>query len=276
MNAFKERCLELRRAGHTLTEIVRLTGRPKTSVYSHIHNIKLSKGKLELIRSNSRIRAQNLALARKGKSVKGFKRFNNWDENMVSLLAHLIFDGSITRSSCVYNNRNASLITIVEKSMKKIYEYNPNRWTNPLTGVLRISYHNVALSSYLKTKSKELLECTPSLSKNSKKEFIRAFFDDEGCVDFRPKRNLRQIRGYQKNTLILSLIQKLLLNFNIESKIVMPNEIVIRGKENLKKFQEEIGFSSGVRLNENRSNSIWKKPLEKKILLKQALRSFRT
>ena len=159
--------------------------------------------------------------------------------------------------------------------MKNIYDHKPKRWINNETGVSRISYHNVALGTYLQEKSKELLNNICSLSIGLKKEFLKAFFNDEGCIDFRPKRNLRQIRGYQKDKSILFLIQKLLCDFGIESRVVNPNEIVISGKENLQKFQKRIGFSPGVYINGNRSNSIWKKSLEKKVLLNEAIKSFK-
>ncbi|MGB3922028.1 MAG: LAGLIDADG family homing endonuclease [Minisyncoccia bacterium] len=275
MNNFKKRCLNLRKSGHTLTEIVKITGRSKTSVYSHIHHIPLGAEKIKSIRTASGVRAKNLALARRGKSDRDFKKFDRWEKKTVLLVAHLIFDGTISRTSCVYNNRNQSLLDMVENCMKEIYNYPPRRWVNTTTGVSRISYHNVALGAYLQIKSKELLKVIYRLPKALKKEFVRAFFDDEGCMDFRPKRNLRQIRGYQKDVSRLFLIQKLLSEFNIESRVLRPNEVVISRKENMQKFQEEINFSPGVRLNGRRLNSVWKKPLEKQILLAQAIKSFK-
>ena len=59
-------------------------------------------------------------------------------------------------------------------------------------------------------------------------------------------------------------------------RVRLINEVMISGKENLKKFQKEIGFSLGIRRNKNRSNSIWKKPLEKKFLLSEAIKSYKT
>ena len=275
MNAFKKQCINLRRSGHTLTEITKITGRPKTSVYSHIHNIPLTKERLRLIKIASGIRAKNLALAKKGTSKNTFYKFNKWNEETVTLVAHLLFDGTINKTGCAYNNRNMSLIKAVEESMSSIYDYEPKRYLNNLTGVSRITYHNVALSNYLESKAKKLLLEIELLPKSLKKVFVRAFFNDEGCIDFRPKRNLRQIRGYQKNISILHIIHNLLTDFQIESKIVTPNEIVIIGKNNLIQFRNEINFSSGVRLNGKRSNSIWKKSLEKRALLDQAIKSFK-
>ena len=113
------------------------------------------------------------------------------------------------------------------------------------------------------------------MSLDFKREFIRAFFDDEGCMDFRPKNNVRRIRGYQKDVLILKIIKTLLADLNIESRVILPNEVVISGKENLMRFEREINFSPGVYMNGNRSNSRWKKHVEKRELLRQAIASFK-
>ena len=221
-------------------------------------------------------RIAGFALSRKGKSEKQFRKFKRWNEDLVSLVSHLIFDGEIAYRGCIYNNRNDTLLEKVEKAMAKIYKHTPKRYVNKVTGVKRISYYNVALAAYVKQKSDQLITNVSIFPKRFKRKFVEAFFDDEGCIDYRPKQNRRKIRGYQKNIPILHMIKKLLEEFEIESRIVKPNEVVISGKENLQKFQKEINFSPGVKLNENRSNSIWKKPLEKRFLLDQAIKSFKS
>ncbi len=276
MNIFGQKCLALRRLGHTLTEISKITGRPKSSVYGYIQNIPLDTKKLKSIKQASGIRARKLAQDRKGKSNRIFKKFNAWNKDTINIVSHFLFDGEIKKEGCIYNNRNTSLVHGVEKSMKKIYDFKPKYYFNSKTGVSRVSYFNVVLGAYMKNKSEELLREILNLPVNLKRIFLRAFFDDEGCMDYRPKRNLRRIRGYQKNNKILHLIQKLLKSFDIESSIIPPNEVVVSGKKNLQKFQEKINFSSGVKINGKRPNSIWKKSLEKRGLLDQAIRSFKT
>ena len=132
------------------------------------------------------------------------------------------------------------------------------------------------LGAYMEKKSVSLLRGIKGMSLKLKREFIRAFFDDEGCMDYRPKESRRNIRGYQKDVRILKIIKKLLLDLHIKAKIVPPNEVVISGKENLTRFEREINFSPGVYMNGNRSNSRWKKHVEKKELLKQAILSFKS
>ena len=275
METFKKQCIELRKQDYSLLEIAKLTGRSKTSIYYHIRGLPLSSKKILQTRKNNAEHLRNLALSRKGKSDKSFLTFDQWSPSSVSLIAHLIFDGEIKRTGCIYNNRNEALLQKVELCMKEIYRFHPSRYFNTLTGVSRISYHNVALGPYIKQKSKQLLEEVIQLPKDLKREFLVAFFDDEGCMDFRPGINARRIRGYQKDTSILKLITTLLSDFGIKSRFQKPNEVVIIGKENLIKFQKEINFSPGVYINGNRTNSIWKKHLEKRDLLDRAIASFK-
>jgi hypothetical protein len=88
-------------------------------------------------------------------------------------------------------------------------------------------------------------------------------------------RNKRQIRGYQNEVTVLKIVSQLLANMNIKSNLRGRNEVLISGKENLMKFRDEINFSKGVRINPNRTNSLWKKNLEKRRLLDMAIASFK-
>ena len=275
MNAFKQQCIELRKRDYTLGEIVKITQRPKTSVYAHIRDIPLSKSRWNLIRAAHKVHALQLAAKRRGKSSRTFKKFSSWDTDTVSLVSHFIFDGEIKRGGCVYFNRNLPLVKHVENCMRKIYAYEPRHWQDKLTGVHRISYFNVSLVIYLKEKATNLLANIHKMPIELKKEFIRSFFDDEGCMDFRQSSNLRQIRGYQKNVEILDIIQRTLTDLGIASTVVPPNEVKIVGRENLLKFQKEINFSPGVRINGDRPNSVWKQHLEKREILRRAIESYK-
>lgn len=194
---------------------------------------------------------------------------------MVFLVAHILFDGDFNTGGFSYNNRSTALIRRVEGAMRHIYTFPPRYYLNQTTGVQRISYFNVALRAHMKERSQLLLKQVQSLPRELKRTFVRAFFDDEGCIDFRIHKNARRVRGYQKNVAVLMLVQKLLLDFSIESRIEPPNEVVIVGEKNLRRFQKEIGFSPGVRINGKRSNSIWKQSLEKREILRRAIASYK-
>ena len=271
---FKKTCIELRKKGLRLSQIIEATGRSKTSIYFHIKDIPLSEKTITRIKKESGERIRKFAIARKGKSTRTFNRFEKWTPELVLLIAHLSFDGDILRGVCSYNNRNNTLIERVVKLMVGLYSFMPARYVNKTTGVMRVAYHNVELSAYLHEKSQELLRVITTLTVAHKKEFLRAFFDDEGCMDFRPERYKRSVRGYQKNKKILTIIKELLNDLGITAHLEEPNEVVISGRADLSRFQEMINFSDGVEVNGNRTNSTWKKNIEKKELLNRALKSY--
>jgi hypothetical protein len=273
--SFKEQCIVLRRKGYSVNEIMRITGRAKTSIYTHIQGIPLTAKRIAQYRRECGLRIRQFALARKGKSTRSFKEFQKWTPETVLLVSHLLFDGELMRGKCSYNNRSRSLLLRVERLMKMIYDFEPKRIRDHHTGVTRLAYYNVALSDFLFKKSQSLLKEINRHPLSHKREFLRAFFDDEGCITFLSTRK-RQVRGYQKDVALLQTVKTLLSDFSIQSSIKAPNEVLISGKSNLLKFREEINFSPGVRINGNRSNSVWKKSLEKRELLDRAIQSFKS
>jgi hypothetical protein len=275
MSSFKEQCVALRRQDKTLPEIMTITGRSKTSIFFHIRHIPLSTQKMVEIRKASGARIRPYGAARKGKSEKSFIALSTWTPDTVLLLGHFMFDGELGRGGCMYNNRSLALIARVKRLMRMVYAHEGKESKDKKTGVYRVSYFNVALSAHFREKASQLLEEILQLPLTTKREFVRAFFDDEGCMDFRPESNQRKIRGYQKNTKILDLIVKLLKEFGIQSRFEPPNEVMIIGKDNLISFQNEINFSPGICINGNRTNSRWKKQLEKRELLRMAIKSFK-
>ena len=95
-------------------------------------------------------------------------------------------------------------------------------------------------------------------------------------MDFRLDSRRRRVRGYQKDLRILEIVRLLLADFDISARVVLPNEVIISGKENLLKVQREINFSEKVRINGERTNSMWKRHLEKREILARAIASFKT
>ena len=157
--------------------------------------------------------------------------------------------------------------------MKKVFNLEPYVYLNKETGVHRISYHYVELAIYTQKKSQELLKYIEKANKKEKIVFLRAFFDDEGCTGLWKRKKL--VRGYQKNIKILKLVQKLLKDSDINSKIDKKyKEIIVCGKENLMKFQDVINFSKGIYINPNRKNSIWKRKLEKREILNRLINAY--
>lgn len=274
-----EKCRDLRNKGFTLGEIIKAVKLPKTTVYEHICDIPLPVKVKERIKREARKRINEyIRRERKGKCMPGriVPKPKGWTNGLIFLTAHFMFDGEITKGSCIYHNRNKALIDRVKCLMRKIFSLQPRNLFNKETGVYRISYHYVELMNYVKKKAQKLTKYIRIASLREKKIFLRVFFDDEGSVSFEKKRSKRRIRGYQHNLEILKLIQKLLKNFNIESKVNEKyKEIIISRKPNLIKFRDQINFSKGVYINPNRKNSIWKQKLEKGEILDYIINSYK-
>lgn len=275
---FKQKCSELRGQDYTLSEMVRVLKRPKTTIFFHIQNVPISdklKQKLRDINRTKLDKARAMGLTtKKGVSWKNrhCKEFTKWSPALVNLIAHAMFDGEISYSRVAYHNRSVALIKNFSDKMRLVYSYKPKVYKKG-DGVITLGYHNVELADLFNKKRNELLTGIKILSRESKLEFLRAFFDDEGAVEFKNKKRL--VRGYQHNNRILFIVKELLSEINIESKVDKKYfEIIISRKENLIKFQKLINFSPGVRVNGQRSNSIWKESLEKREILNRAINSY--
>ena len=266
---------QMRKDGLTLTEIKNKTGLSKTTIFHHIKSISKSgtlKRKLKVI---SQTTQKRVAESRRGKSVKKYKfiKPEKWNSDFVNLASHFLFDGAITMSSCLYYNRNNVLIDNMIIKIKKILGVDDYKIYRDRNNVTRLAYHNVELVVFMRNKTTELLNYIYSAPKIEKITFLRSFFDDEGSVDLRGA--VRRVRGYQHNNKILFLVQKLLKDFQIASKVdTRFHEIIIGRRDNIKRFAKEINFTKGVRVNGKRSNSVWKKSLEKKTILTNLLSSY--
>jgi len=270
-----QKCRTLRKDGFSLGDIVRVVHLPKTTVYDYIRDIDLSPEVKNRLKQAGIKQLVEFSHKRKGKCIPGriVPKPKGWSCDLIYLIAHFMFDGEITAHSCVYNNCNEVLIDGVRFLMKKVFDLEPYVYLNKVTGVHRISYHYVELAIYVQKRSKELLQYIQNATEKEKMIFLKAFFDDEGCAYYWG--NARKVRGYQKDLAILKLVQKLLNDFCIESRIEKKyKEIVISKKENLIKFQNIINFSKGVFINPDRKNSIWKRKLEKREILNRLINSY--
>lgn len=273
-----KKCQKLRKRGFTLGEIVKATNLPKTTIYGYIRGTPLPPEVKEriILASTKRINEFNIKY-RKGKCIPGrvVPKPKKWNDDLIFLVAHFMFDGEINTHGCIYHNRSKSLINNLRLSMERTFNLKPSGLLSQNTGVYRIFYFYVELADYIKRRAEELKTYIERVPSEKKRIFLKAFFDDEGCITWLGHKKI--VRGFQKNLGILYLTQKLLKNFNIESKIDEKyQEIVISQRENLIKFRDEINFSKGIYINPDRKNSVWKKKLEKRKILEKAISSYQT
>lgn len=267
--------VQMRNDGFTLGEIVAKTGLSKTTIFHHIQTISKSDLLIRKLRQIVLEKQKAIADQRRGKSIKLylFNRPQYWTDEFVNLVAHFLFDGRITRTSCIYYSRNSVLRDIITDNMAKLMNVSDYKLYDTLGGVKRVCYFHVEVASFIKNRGQGLLDYIVSAPESHKISFLRAFFDDEGCITFTGKKRL--VRGYQHSGSMLILIKKLLADLGIESRIDEKYcELYISRRHNLLKFQQLIGFTPGVCVNGNRSNSIWKRSLEKREILRHAVNSY--
>lgn len=267
-----EKCKTLRKEGFTLYEIIAKTGLPKTTVYDHIKNVPISDELKKRLEKINRERTKKASEARRLQR-RIVPKPKKWSNDLILIVAHFMFDGEILKNGCVYNNRNVVLINRMKNTVRKVFRIEAICKLNSKTGVHRISYFYTDLGEYIKSKSGDLRKYIKTASLEEKRLFLKIFFDDEGNVNIHNKG--RRVRGYQKDLRVLELIQELLKDFKIESKIDKKyKEIIISRKENLIKFRNEINISKGVYINPERKNSVWKQKLEKREILNLAIDSY--
>lgn len=271
--ALIEKCRVLRMKGFTLGEIVENVNLPKTTIYGHVRNIPLSPELKERIKMISTKRINDyIRRERKGKCMPGriVLKPKYWSSELIFITSHFMFDGLIRHEGCEYYNRSNCLLQKMKKTAEKLLGLRSKIYKRDF-GVKQLRYYYVELSAYIRKKALELLNYIKTASSKEKRIFLKSFFDDEGSIHFDKK----IVRGYQHNLEILKLVQKLLKDLDIKSKIDEKyKEIVISRKSNLIKFRDKINFSKGIFINPNRKNSIWKKKLEKREILDYTISSY--
>lgn len=270
----KKKCKYLRCEGHSLNYIASILGLPKTTAYDYIKNIALTK-KQKLRIEYRRRKLLSRPSLKKGRCRPGREviRPLGWSERLINIVAHFSFDGCIRPDRCIYYNRSKSQINNLKSEVYKLFRIEAKNQIRP-DGVRVVSYYNVEFADYIRNKANEILSYLKNgASKEEKRIFLRAFFDDEGNIYFR--KSTRRIRGYQKSIKVLENINNIMSEFGIRGRIYPRlGAIEITGKGQLEKFAEEIGFSPGIALNSLRKNGIWKRDIEKREILDLALTSY--
>ncbi|TSC92295.1 MAG: hypothetical protein CEN92_23 [Candidatus Berkelbacteria bacterium Licking1014_96] len=269
----KERCLDFRKRGFSYNQIVKATRIPKTTIQNWVFDIKLSIKAKKCIQGRI---AQGIVKGNqssKRKTLKIIPQINKWTKKLVFIIAHFMFDGGGRIDGYTYYSKDISQINRMRKMMLKVFKFRPHT-SFSYNDVIRDTYFSRSLVKFVDKKKKEMVSYIKKSPKKHKRCFLKAFFDDEGSVRFDQKYGNRKVRGFQDSSKLLELIKKLLSDFGIKSRIESKNEIVISNKQSIIKFQKEINFSPKIFFNSKRRNSIWKKDVEKRVVLTKMIKSY--
>jgi hypothetical protein len=182
-------------------------------------------------------------------------------KNFTRCLAKISGDGYLYYRYIRYSNKCPELIKEFKKDILKEFR-NINLTegkTNSGTPFVQIHGRNIIKKflehlSDFKSKNIVIPLAIKEANKNIKKEYLRAFYDDEGCSSLRifnkTKEWKRTLALGSNSKRILEEIKIMLLNdFNIKSNNIIKNKredccyvLGISGKDNFIKFRKEIGF----------------------------------
>lgn len=161
----------------------------------------------------------------------------------VRIYAHTIFDGHISHSKCDsytvgYTNKKEELLNEFRKDVENVYGLKSGNYKDE-RGITYV-YFSSKLMYY------DLLNFNRSeIEKNIDfiKIYLRAFFDDEGCVNFNPTKGKFFISGSQYSTAEIKFVKSLLDKLNIKSNLY-GFIIEISKNESIFKYHDLIGFTN--------------------------------
>lgn len=194
-------------------------------------------------------------------------------EDFAEMLGHICGDGSISRShpekgsSFRYTNSEPILIENFQKLIKKVFgEIEPNiqirkggNYTRPnyyLQYPSIMSAFVLSVFDYKADKEMDVPSFIFNMSKESKARFLRAIFDDEGCVE---EKNKKIQFGLKPINPLLN-IKELLNEFNIKTGKIhkrITNSFEIAEQNSILLFNKIIGFKHPKKIK--RLNNIIKK-----------------
>jgi MiaB-like tRNA modifying enzyme len=175
----------------------------------------------------------------------------------IRLLGHAIFDGSISKTKnnyyvVSYTNIHENLINQFISDVKMVYGLKPTDVRLRKDGTYVARFCSINLVGDLLRLKKKL----PYIlgANELKASFLRSFWDDEGCVNWRSQQDkvgyvhiTRQLEGFSKDKKILELLAQTHKSLGVATS-VEGNKIIIRDRTNLKKFEEKVNFTEGIKV----------------------------
>jgi len=184
-------------------------------------------------------------------------------QNMARIIAKISGDGNLSGKQIMYFNTCLILIDEFKKDIKKEFgKANLSEGTmSNGTPYVAVYGKKIAqsLTSFIPSYNSCDIFIPKEITKSNKKiikEYVRSFYDDEGCASLRLNRKTeewkRNITLSSNSNKILGQVKRILENLGIRTnKIIMNYKLSnydksfvlsITGKDNFIKFKEKIGF----------------------------------
>jgi hypothetical protein len=194
-------------------------------------------------------------------------------KNLMRIISHIMGDGCLSYKngsvSLAYYNQNNILIEKFKDDVRYvfgdigIYE-NINKSTNFVKLPSPIAYLLLDKINTFNSKTCLVPEFIKKSDKNTKKEFLKSFFDDEGHVCYNPPHRYIELSLCNKN--LLNQIKELINELGIETTKVYNKQqgkyhvftFYIKHFHNLEKFSKNIGFYHDQKLS--KLNKLLKSP----------------
>ncbi len=266
------RCRALRKRGRSIGQIAKKLRISKSTVHWHVKDIPLTDAQRETLRRQKQQLMARVNAKRRGKPIHPVS-FNrpSWSKALVHLVAHLSFDGRIDRYSCSYYSKDYQQAQHVRRLFQLLLNVAP-KLRRRANGIWVMSYYNVAIAKWLSQRERTLFDAIAGRRK-WQREWLKAFFDDEGHVHMQGSH--RRVRASQHDLRTLQVAKRCLRDFDIRSRIDRASlSVEITRRENLQRFQSVVNFSNGLTINPDRKNGLWKSPLEKRDVLARLLASY--
>lgn len=185
------------------------------------------------------------------------------------IIAHLMGDGCVTDRYFAYYNKDETLLDNFEKDVSNLFNVPHFIKGKVKSGTKLVQVQNKPILIFLKSLVEDYRSFSLSIpkfikDKTLKSEFLRALYDDEGCVSLRVFRKTgelsRNLDIGSKSKTFLEEIKEILENdFNIKcnrigsygrflnGKHFTTFKLSITGKENFVIFRDQINFSHPIK-----------------------------
>jgi len=198
-------------------------------------------------------------------SYESILESNEKSKFLAKIVAHLMGDGCVTDRYLRYNNKDIVLLRNFKNYFQKVFGRTHFIEGHVNSGTNFIQVQNKESIHFLKNLIKDYRSSSLYLPKfvnniELKKEFLKAFYDDEGCVNLRIFKKTNEIKRnltLSSNSLdLIHEIKQILQNdFNIksnkiykytkmrETKTYTNYVLSITGRDNFIKFRDKINFN---------------------------------